>query len=148
MSKANDIAKYISDRLSLIKKADGYHTDMGLRSYRGRLSIDANRVPCVILVEGDDVRQDDRPGLGLAKVEQHYVLEGHASCDPDHPNDAAHEIIADIKRAVFSGPRGLNGLVAKLRYTGRTISPREDGLSIVAGQIRIAVEYAENLAEP
>ncbi|MGH7461960.1 MAG: hypothetical protein ACREMA_13175 [Longimicrobiales bacterium] len=151
MSKADDIARVLSARLERITKANGFATDIGLRVYRGRRSLDAETdVPCVVLAEGNDTPQDD--SLTLVSISQRYVCEAHVPCDPDHPNDAAHQIIADLKRAIFGGePKHgmrLDGHAKQLHYKGRAIGPREDGGETVSAGIHIDVLYVEDLTNP
>jgi len=90
-------------------------------------------------------------------VTQHYALVGYMPCDPDYPNDAAHQVISDFKRAIFrlpadvvdyeqvSGTRSFGGRVKSVHYLGRTIGPRADGRAIVFAMIEIAVVYVEQL---
>lgn len=146
MSLASDIASIITDRLAGITKAGGYLTDIGAKVYRGRRALAKDAPPCVVLIEGDDlVREGSGPHV---KLDQVYILEGFVACDPDNPNDAAHEVLADLKRAIFAGDRTFGRLVRALHYRGRTIGVRSDGQAIVSANIEIAVEFAENLAEP
>lgn len=150
MSKAQDIALAISARLSLIDTTAGYNTDAGLTIFRGKAGLDEQDAPCIVLVELGD---ESQPKEGRLSVEHlvtlRFMAEGHATCDPDNPNDAAHALIADIKRALF-GPRDptLGGLSRALRYTGRVIDPRHAGaLSVVAG-VEFEVDHHEDLANP
>lgn len=152
MSIANDIAQAVSARLQNITVANGYQTDIGLRVLRGRRRLDPNQMPCAVVVERDDTvlefqGQSREP---RAKVRQPFVLEGHVECDPDNPNDAAHLIIADIKKAIFTErlTYGAEQKIVSVEYTGRSIAPREDGMSLVAAAVEITVEYVEHLANP
>ena len=63
-----------------------------------RRKIDDQQVPCAVLIEGED-KPGGAQGAGSQQVTQSYVLGGYAECDPDHPNDRAHEILADIFEA-------------------------------------------------
>ena len=102
-------------------------------------------------IEGDDI-----PGRGTVgteyELEQRYVLFAYSPCDPKHPNVAAHKAIRDIKRAVFltdgkADPRWGRRVVA-VRYLGRAIGPRTDGVGFVLSAVEIAVDYVEVLAKP
>lgn len=152
MSHANDIALILSSRLQAITVANGYQTDIGLKVMRGRKRLDASHLPCAVLVEKDDKvnSMSNGPRARKAKITQPFVLEGHATCDPDNPNDTGHKIIADIKRAMFSTtmPQGRDGLVYTLDYVGRSIAPREDGIDVVSAAVEVSVEYIETLGEP
>jgi hypothetical protein len=70
------------------------------------------------------------------------------SCDPNHPNDAAHAAIRDIKRAMFAGDGNFGGRVLKVSYQGRDIGPRVDGEPVVYVQVTIDIDYVEDLTNP
>lgn len=150
MSQAQEISNLFAGRLASIREADGYLTDIGVRVYRGRRRLDPDLIPCVVLIEGEDnvlaqtfsVRQKE------AKLGQRYIFEGHTACDPDNPNDAAHDILADLKRAIFGGDQYDARQIRALRYIGRTIQPREDGTELVAASIEIEIEFVETLDNP
>jgi hypothetical protein len=146
VSAAYNISMKLSERLAQITVANGYNTDIGLRVYRGKLSVDSSAVPCVILVEGDDevVSENTRQ----ANLRQMYLIEAHDTCDPSHPNDKAHLILSDLKRAIFGGDKSYSGLLSKLSYRGRSIQAREGGTALVAAGIRAEVAFVEDLNAP
>lgn len=145
MSKASEVATAIAVRMAQISMASGYATDIGARVYRGRRKLDESCVPCSILLEGDDGPMSQQ-GTDV-KLKQKYLLEGHATCDPNNPNDIGLGIVADLKRAVFTEEE-LPGCFSGIKYLGRAIQPREDGLGIVAASIEIEVSFAEDLSSP
>lgn len=153
MSLANAMAVEISNRISNILTANGFSTDIGQRNYRGRRRITEGDLPCAVLIERPD--EPDKQAANKVKVLQRYILEGHAVCDPNNPNDTGHKIIADLKKAIFTGDITLDGRLAanghkafSLKYLGRSIAPREDGLSMVSANIEIGVEFVEDLSNP
>lgn len=147
--RAEDIALLIQSRIAQITEANGYETDIGSRVLRGARKVDDSWVPCAVLIEGmDKVENGPSSKTASAKVEQHYVLGGYTRCDAQNPNDAAHKIIRDLKKAIFSDGTTLGGKVAKVEYKGRDIGPRTDGINIVFAIVEIAVTYVENLGEP
>ena len=154
-TRARDIAAYLSDLLAGITQANGYETDIGLRVFRGKRRIDDDAPPCAVLLEGEDTPGETQ-GNASQKIAQAYVLGGYAPCDPDNPNDVAHQIISDIKRVVFSrkdltraeqiqGTTTLGGRVKSVNYKGRDIGPRTDGAAIVFAVVHIEVEFVEQL---
>lgn len=151
MSIANDIALAVSARLQTITVTNGYATDIGLKVMRGRKRLDPSQLPCAVLIERDD-KPDKQSGQRdpSAKISQVYVLEGHAACDADNPNDMGHMIIADIKKAIFSSKLtyGSGQQIYEVTYAGRTIAPREDGMAVVAAAVEISVDFVERLANP
>lgn len=146
MSTASIIAAELTARLQQISPANGYLTEIGARVYRGKLRLDESHMPCVVIVEGEDTSASAQ--AARCKTEATYLLEGHAACDPDHPNDMAHLIVADLKRAIFAGDLSFGRRAIACRYVGRDISPRTDGLALVSAHIEIAIEFVENLASP
>lgn len=148
---ASEIALHMTEVLKTITVVNGYETDIGLSVFRGRRKIDDSAVPCAVIVEGDDNPTSEGVPPSMTLV-QSYVVGGYVECDPDHPNDAAHRVIRDLKRAFFKDVRDpdyhFGRRVIKIAYKGRDIGPRADGLPIVFAVVHIDITYAENLAEP
>lgn len=146
ISKADDIAKAITARVQTIRVEAGFHTDIGVRVYRGKTNVAEQDLPCAVLVEADDrVRDYKRREV---KLLQRYIIEAGAPCDVDNPNDTAHKMIADVKRALFGGDVTFGGLVRELIYEGRAILPRERGSAFVGAVVEIDCEIHEDLANP
>jgi len=147
MTTASDIALELSTRLATISVANGYNTEIGARVFRGRRDLEAQSVPCVVIAELEDVVLDKSGRNGRhVKLAQVYAIEGHDACSADHPNDKAHLILEDLKRAVFGTPFVVT--VSSVDYRGRTIGVRDAGAGAIAAAIRIAVEFSENLTAP
>ena len=153
MSIANDFAVEISNRMAAVSITNGFDTDIGLRVFRGRRRLDENQLPCAVLIERPDAAT--KQSLGKVKVTRKYVLEGHAACEPDNPNDAGHKIISDLKRAIFTGNITIDGRLTAngqkaflLEYEGSSIAPREDGISVVSANIEVSIEFVEDLSNP
>lgn len=147
-SKASDIALVIAGRIADITVANGYNTDIGLRVYRGRMSLNTKDLPCAVMVEDADSVLETK-GTKV-RVKQRYIIEGHDNCDPEQPNDKAHEILQDIKKAIFGGDLSFEGALRPndIEYAGRSISAREDGTSICAASVDIDVTFVEELTDP
>lgn len=147
-NRAEDIALDLSARLATITVANGYETNIGERSYRGRTHIDEDSaVSCSVLIEGED-KTGKSTGLNNIQVFQDYVLGGYAKCDPNNPNDMAHAILRDLKKAIFKDGSRLGDRVRSIEYKGRNIGPRADGRPIVFAIIYVTVEFAEDLTNP
>lgn len=149
--RSADVAHEISTRLSTIRTANGYETEIGSNVFRGKRKLPADdEVPLCILIEGDDRVDDDagRQRTALIKVTQTYVIDGFSTCDPDNPNDAAHAMIRDIKKVLFKDGRTFGGKVSEVVYQGRDIGPRTDGVAIVQARVVVTVSFAEDLANP
>lgn len=147
---AEAVSQEIQTRLQAVLIANGFQTNMGQRVYLGKLAIEDQHVPCVSVVEGiDNVNPSDSRKNPTALVKQQYALVGYAVCDPDHPNETAHKIIRDIKRAIFKGSNSdFGGKVSTVRYIGRNIGPRADGAAVVQAVVEIEVAYVEDLGNP
>lgn len=146
MTTAYEVSTAISDRVSTITIANGYNTDIGAKVLRGRRRIDNSDLPCVSIIEGEDNAQSQT--LRSANITQTYYLEAQDECDPDHPNDKAHLLLKDLKRAVFGPDSTLMKTVKNVKYGGRAIAPREDGTTIVVASIQIEVMFVEDLTNP
>lgn len=146
--RAEDIALDLTSRLATITVANGYETDIGLRVFRGARKVADEQVPCAVLIEGADGVEQAPGRIPNVKVSQGYVLGGYAQCDVMNPNDMAHKIIRDLKRAIFTDDTGLGGKVSRIGYRGRDIGPRTDGVPIVFALIEIDVNYVEDLRNP
>ena len=148
LTRAADIAAELSIRLAAVTIANGCETDIGLRVYRGRKNVDESMIPCAVIIEGPDTPQD-RPGrLPTASIRQRYVLAAYVACDPDHPNDAAHTALRDIKRAMFKDGGTMGQRVQKISYAGRDIGPRMDGYPAVFVTVTVDVDFVEDLTSP
>lgn len=146
--KASEIALDVYGRMAQITVANGYETDIGLKVFRGKRKIEDESVPCGVLIEGNDFTES-RPGkLPMSKTRQGYVLGGYVPCDPDNPNDAAHAVIRDLKRAMFGDGGNLGKQAVVVNYRGRDIGPRTDGVAIVFALIEIDIEFVEDLTSP
>lgn len=152
MSKASELAQGITKALEKITKANGYQTDIGLRVYRGRVTTTLSSVPFVVLKEGKDSVADSK--VTEVVLRQPYIIEGVSACEMDNPNDVGHQILADIKKALFSGTleKGSKfrfGTVAcELEYKGRFIAQREEGSAVVTTTVVIECKYPEDLTNP
>lgn len=149
MSKAKDVSDALTARIEQIKGSAPYSTDIGKKVLRGRRTLDEAMLPCTVIIEDED-GIEARGGLHgeKVKVAQTYFIEGHCACNPDQPNDKAHEILADLKLAIFGGDPKLGGAVFELRYNGRVISTREDGAEFVAAGIEIEAVFVEDVTAP
>lgn len=156
MSVASELAAAIATRISEIRTSNGYSTNIGQTVFRGRATLVEENLPAAVLVEGDDKVLDaashgNMPASlksSMVKLSQRYIVEGHTVCDPDNPNDAAHLILADLKKAIFKGDKTFGGVVKTLTYVGRNIGRREDGASLIAASVVFDAQFVEDLANP
>lgn len=143
------VSAEIYRRLRGILLVNGCETDIGRDIMLGRRKIPGDdRPPCIVLLEGGDDPLDQPGRLPTVLISQGYVIDGFDICDPDNPNTKAHAIIRDLKRAIFAGGTTLGGAVKTVKYLGRDIGPRPDGVALVQARILISVEYVEDLSNP
>ena len=145
-TKASDIAEYLTTLLAGVTIANGYHTDIGLRVFRGKRSKVEEQIPCAVLIEGED-HPGESAGRESIKIVQDYVVGGYVACDPDNPNDAAHLVLKDIKKVLFQQGSRMGNRVTNISYSGRDIGPRPDGVAIVFAVVHISITFAETLAD-
>lgn len=151
--RAEDVGTIVNDKLATIKIADGFETDMGLKVFRGRRQVLPDDIPCVVIYEGDDgIKSREIPSNGMdhaVQVSQHYILEGYDFCDELNPNDTAHKILRDLKKAIFKPDATLFPHKLKWwRYMGRLIGERSDGTKAISAYIELDVGFSEDLRAP
>ena len=139
----HEVALALTGRIAGIKQADGYQTDIGAKVFRGKLRLSENDVPCAVIVEKDDAPAQQQ-GVKV-KNRCPFLIEGHAACDPDHPNDTGHKIVSDIKKAIWGDKSALHPAVKDIRYVGRSLSPREDGFAQVSAVVEVEIELVCSL---
>ncbi len=153
LQSGHAVSLALTERLEQCLKANGCETDLGRKVYRGRRSIDPSLVPCTVIIEGDDKVTDGESRRGAeVRVLQEFVLLAYVPAGVEHPSDAAHAAIRDLKRTLFrtagKPDRTLDGAVKFLHYHGRDIGPRADGGDSVVASIVVSVEYVEDLSNP
>lgn len=154
LNTAAGVAAVLYERLLAIQVANGYETDMGLTVFQGKIKVADEQIlavgSCLSVIEGIDTieAQAARGRSPLVKLEQRYGLVGYAVCDANAPNIAAHQMIRDMKRAVWAEPANWGDRVYSIVYKSRDIGPRADGVNIVQALLEIGVTYAEDLTQP
>lgn len=152
LQSAEAIAAELKTRLLACTVAQGAETNIGSAVYLGRRSaIDKTQIPCLVVLEGDDMPEPANTRTEYQIVQQ-YALLAYLPCDVNNPNVAAHAALRDMKRAVFltagTPDVRLGNRVKRVEYLGRDIGPRADGEAFVLAILEISVTYVENLATP
>lgn len=156
MSKADTIAKALVARLQRIQIAAGYQTDAGAHVFRGLAALPDDALPGIIVTEAEDLVESQRvdgSGADAPVIDTHvllpFVIEAFAECSAaDQHAEVAHALVADIKRAVFSGDLRWGDLAVLTRYVGRAFQPRQPGTSLVHVTVQIRIGMIEDLAKP
>ena len=148
-TRASDVAAEVATRLASIRLANGAETDIGRDVMRGRRSLpEDDKPPCMVVMEGNDDPRDTPGRIPSCQTLLPFVIDAFDHCDPNNPNDKAHAMIRDIKRAIFKDGATLGGKVRSVKYTGRDIGPRPDGAALVQARVTIEVEFVEDLQNP
>lgn len=149
-SVAKQILTKLDTRLKTILVANGYNTNAGQRVYRGRKSFDwgdAALFPAISVFDPEERCES------LHEERNDYLLvfhvEAHGFASASNPADLAHDLIADIKKALFIySDQTLGGLVVSFEYKGREIQLPEDAGSVVSVRVVAEVKYPELYGDP
>lgn len=153
-TQALQILDAVVSRVKLITKANGYCTDAGKEIFKGRVQLfEQDELPAITILEGDEQVLDR--SYEKTKLRYELSITGAAKATPKNPLDSAHELLGDLKKALFptdalkdTGFDRLNGLVTKFEYNGRSMAAREDGSKTSYCTVFIAVEYVETPGTP
>lgn len=129
------ILQSIVARLQTIRVVNGYGTDAGLRVSLGDAWPDESAVPAITVHEGQFVsngyamvRAQGRAGAGGTKMRGEYTVEAVADCTAVDTYVAAHQLIADIKRALFAnGGLSFGAQAGDHKLEGHGVIPRAQG---------------------
>lgn len=129
------ILQAIVARLAAIRVVNGYATDAGLRVSLGDTWSDEAKVPAITVHEGQlvssgyaIVRALGRAGVGGTKMRGEYTVEAIADCSGVDTYVAAHQLIADIKRALFAdGGISFGPQAGDHKLEGHGVIPRAHG---------------------
>lgn len=145
----------VVDSLStLLKSIDGtgtYRTDVGGRVYKGRFFFDdSDTYPIITIEDGAEFNENvDSPIYNKVKVSKKISVHGLTKvADINNPSDSAHDLLGDIKQCIFSNDERLGGNAISVRYTGSSISAKEDSALMVSCTVDLAVTFADNLINP
>jgi hypothetical protein len=162
-SKRLQILKALTAHLEGIQHINGYQNDLDGRVYRGRAVFGAETpLPCVTIVEA--LNPDRNPleaGDGLAQKDFWILLiQGWAESGSDeHPTDEAHNLMADVKKALgkimdSGSPHNpnpsymLGGIIEGFRTEPGTVRPPDENSARSYFYLRAVVEVVETLEDP
>lgn len=135
----------ISTELAVIRKAAGYHTDVGQRVLLEPIQVEDDAA-CV-LVGMRDLRVTELASR-LRQQEFTAVVEAVAPATQLDAEAQAHRAIADVLRVFPSSPRDivLPGGAGHIAAEAADVLQRRDGGGAVIGQVRLNVRLRESLA--
>jgi hypothetical protein len=146
INRSQDVAKAVEAALKTIKKGAVFETSIGERVYRGKRNFSEDQMPCCALYEGADTVESTGT-MRQVKLRQRYIVGAYTKCDPDHPNDAAHAAIRDIKRAIFKDAKGIRvgDQTLPTSYQGKDIGARADSVPVVYVTVDFDIIFSEEL---
>lgn len=130
-------------RLTAIRIADGYQTELGTRIYSDRLSLDAKAdlLPAALVFELDETPEP----LTARRWRQRLVMAVEVYQDDVDASD----VLADLKTALFDATDPiLGGLAHHVGYDGFTRIGPQTGAPAEGIQLRIWIEYDEGYGNP
>lgn len=157
------IQKQLCAALEEITVANGYATDLEGRVYRGRLYFgDETPLPFLSVLEVP-IPLDQLPSPRDAQMQfgqWELIIQGFVVDDRDNPTDPAHIVLADVKKRLAreqakanwhrpeDGILGLGRVVDKLYIGVGVVRPPDDISATAYFWLQIALDIAENFAEP
>lgn len=160
-SKRLTILKALSAHLETITVANGYQHDLAGSVYRGRAAFgDDTPLPCLSILEPLNPDRDPRPaGAGIVQKEEWVLLiQGWVDDDEDNPTDPAHNLMADVKKALGQVMRDtyptanpvymLGGVIESLRIEPGTVRPPDENSARAYFYLRAVVGVTEDLDDP
>lgn len=148
-SKEKRISDAFQARLSQILIANNFETDAGANVFRGLLDFTHDDpIPALSIIEQDiEVIEGEENPSSLLTLP--IVVMGWAKADRDNPSDAAHQLIADIKKGLFlQNERTIGDDAQDLEYRGRTIFQREPGSKTIFVTVSCRVRFVEIYGDP
>lgn len=145
MTRRKTIIEEIKAVLEAILISNGYITDLGNNVFLDKSEIsETTSFPALNINETVDVvvsgEESKWPTLSLP-----INIEGFALCQPSTANEKAHELIGDIKKAVFSHTAVDYN---EIFYVSSEIGQRESGSGLVSVNVSINIIYKENINAP
>ena len=148
MTRRKRIIEELKGALQQILIANGYVTDAGLNVYLDMSQLDeTGEYPAININEALDSNQS---GLHLdrAKINLPISVEAFNKCTPANANDLGHDLIGDIKQALFSHVKAEPANYEKMTYVSANIAQRENGTGLVSVNVLVDVIYQEYLPQP
>lgn len=158
-SKRLQILKAITARIESVMVANGYQFDLEGSVFRGRGGFgDESPLPCIGIFEmrpEDAVRADET----IQKDDWFIAVQGYISVDEIHPTDPAHNLMADVKKALagvlHDSPTNRNpnymfgNLINDLQIDGGVVlPPSNDEKNTAAFVLKLTVNVTDDLVNP
>lgn len=154
-SKRLTILKSLTTQLEAISTTNGYTHNLTGRVFRGRGGLGSETPkPCVGIFEmrpEEAVRADEV----VQKDDWFVALQGFCEPDDVHPTDPAHNLMADVKKALGNVLRPghpsarntnymLGGLIADMTVDGGVVFPAEDGSGMAMFLLKLTLKVVDD----
>ena len=148
MTRRKKIINEIKAALEQILISNGYVTDAGLNVFLDKVALEeSGDFPAINIDESTDTNTAGSH-LNWTKVTLPISIEAFNRCTPATSNDKAHELIGDIKKAVFTHVKDDPANYELITYQSSDIAQRESGSDLIVVNVLIDVTYTEDLADP
>lgn len=146
----------LMEQLETITIANGYHTDLGARTYRARRSIDPAQLPAQSLFEEAEVPNNGRveQGADVFTTRLGFSVQAFVPCDVAQTGTQLGLAKADIKQCLMGWAKANGGVVdddgkiGALTYRDSTALPRPEGSRCEAVSVSFEVMYQEAFGDP
>jgi len=143
----------MASRLRQITLGNGYRHNVGDDVYRGGVFLEPKtELPAVSILEAEDEPTTAEVTANQILETTSYQVMAIARCDELHPLDVGHELLADIKAALFQAPtvefERLDGTAHSVEYTGRSIQAGVEQTGFVYVTLNVDITHPEKLGKP
>lgn len=150
---AQQVLAALAGRLAVIRKANGYNTDAGLHVFQGRLYLDEDDdLPALSIIENLEQPTTAQVDGTLVRETTPYQIQGLIACTPNAPLAEGHQLLADIKRALFVHPSGpeFERLIAgaSIDYMGRQVFQRLESARFCEVHVLLEITHGERYGDP
>lgn len=150
---ARQVLAAMAERLSVIRRADDYNTDAGYHVFEGRLYLDEDDdLPALSIIENLQAATTAQVDGTQVRETTAYEIQGLIACEPNRPLIEGHQLLADIKRALFRHPSGpafetlIDG--ATINYVGRQVFQRMESARYCEVHVLLEVTHIERYGDP
>lgn len=143
----------LAERLQKISKEAGYNTDAGKHVFEGRLYLtEDDDLPALSIIENLEQPTTAQVDGTLVRETTPYQIQGLIACQPNSPLIEGHQLLADIKRALFVHPSGpeFERLIAgaSIDYMGRQVFQRLESARFCEVHVLLEITHGELYGDP
>lgn len=157
------ILKAMTAALKEISVANGYHTDLDEKVYRGRVVFGENDpIPLISILEVPIPLDQIPPPVDseFSTGGWELMIQGFVEDDPENPTDPAHYFMADVKKRLALEKRkalamvasegifGYGNFVVGMRIGSGVVRPPDEISAKAYFWLTITLDMVENLADP